>query len=141
MFGIVADLRGPIPALPGHRDAALAGLFTPAHVPAGRYVVHVSEEPIDLLIVRFRERPDAAAGWTIESLEAREAFDGAAPFDRWAVARLYGGQHARVARGVLLDGRRPAASVTLVSPHPDATLSHMLSGTMIVLLILDPPAS
>jgi hypothetical protein len=87
----------------------------------GRYEVCTSDEPIDR----------AAAGWKIEALEPLEAFGAAGPYDRFAVARLYGGRRVQVARGWRQDGDR-FESITLISPYPDAALNKLLPGTMII---------
>jgi hypothetical protein len=77
-----------------------------------------------------------ARGWrygTVEPLEALDAFGSAGSYDRFAVARLYGGTRANVAHGWREDDGR-FESVTLISPYPDASLSRLLPGTMVIRL-------
>jgi hypothetical protein len=103
-------------------DPVLTALFTPPNPHVGRYQVCTTDRRIEEV---------AEAGWTIESLDAQDAFGRAGPYDRGALARLYGGRRPRVARGWRQqDGR--FESVTLISPYPDASLSHLNSGTMMI---------
>ena len=103
----------------------LTGLFTPRHPEIGQYEVCTSPEPLAAL---------TRAGWTIrapEDIDPLDAFGTAGSYDRSALARLYGGTRARVARGWIQEGGR-FESVTLISPFPDATLTHLLPGTMVI---------
>lgn len=106
-------------------DPALTGLFTPRHPDIGQYEVCTSPEPLAALTY---------AGWTIdaaENVEPLDAFGTGGSYDRSALARLYGGTRARVARGWIQEGDR-FESVTLISPFPDATLTRLLPGTMVI---------
>ena len=109
-------------------DPALAALFAPPSPHLGRYEVCTSSEPIQAL-----------NGGPIEALEALDAFGSAGTYDRPALARLYGGTRVRVARGWTRQGDR-FESVTRFSPYPDATLTHLLPGTLEVrfIAILSP---
>jgi hypothetical protein len=53
------------------------------------------------------------------------------------VAQLYVGRRLSVARGSVLEDGRVIASVTLISPYPDATLTRLERGTMIVVFRTD----
>ena len=108
-------------------DPVLTALFTPPNPHVGRYQVCTTDRRIDEV---------AEAGWTIESLEPPDAFGRAGPYDRGALARLYGGLRPRVARGWHQQGDR-FESVTLISPYPDASLSHLNPGTMLIVFFLD----
>src|SRR5262245_26826638 len=103
-------------------DPALAALFTPAHPQAGRYEVCVTSDPIETV---------ADPMWKIEALEPLDAFGSAGRYDRFALSRLYGGRRARVARG-WREHDGVLESITLISPHPNASLTSLDSGTMIV---------
>jgi hypothetical protein len=109
-------------------DPALATLFTPRHAQLGRYEVCTTADAIETVIAGGGlARPDTS----IEALESLEAFGGAGSYDRSRLARLYGGNRVRVARGwTESDGR--FESVTLLSPYPDASLTHLNSGTMVI---------
>ncbi len=108
-------------------DPALTALFTPSQPILGRYEVCLTTDPL--------ERVAAGAGGPhygpTELLEPADAFGAAASYDRAAVARLYRGKRVRVVRGWMAYPDR-FQSVTLLSPHPDATLSRLLPGTMVI---------
>jgi hypothetical protein len=95
-------------------DPALTALFTPRHPRLGWYEVCTRSEPL--------------TGET-EALEPLEAFGAAGPYDRAALARLYGGTRVQVARSWTASVDR-FVSVTRLSPYPDASLTHVLPGTM-----------
>ena len=99
-------------------DPALVPLFTPPHPHLGRYEVCASSEAIQ-----------AVNGGRIEALEALDAFGAAGTYDRPALSRLYGGTRVQVARGWVRHGNR-FESITRLSPYPDASLTHLLTGTL-----------
>ena len=66
-----------------------------------------------------------------ENIDPLDAFGTAGAYDRSVLARLYGGARARVARGWMQEGDR-FESIILISPFPDATLTHLLPGTMVI---------
>jgi len=112
----------------GSCDPALVARFTPPQPRLGRYEVCTSDAPIE-----------AVNGGPIEALEALDAFGTAGTYDRPKLAQLYGGTRVRVARGwTRVDGR--FVSITRLSPYPDATLTHLLPGTLEVrfVAILSP---
>ena len=114
-------------------DAALTRLFTPPGVPAGTYVVHSSAETIETLTSRLRELDlsPAPGAWQATRPEAHGAFGQEGLYDRARLARLFNGKRVTVVRGSLTrEGRRLA--YTLVSPYPDATLSRIVEGTMVI---------
>jgi hypothetical protein len=115
-------------------DPALTALFTPTHPQVGRYEVCTTVDPIEAV---------AESHWQVETLEPLDAFGSAGPYDRFALSRLYSGRRVRVARGwrqSLGSARdeRDAVfeSITLISPHPNASLSALETGTMIIRLII-----
>jgi hypothetical protein len=106
-------------------DPALTRLFAPLHPRLGRYEVCTSQQPLAAL---------ADASWRVEGLSPLDAFGSAGAYDRAAVSRLYGGRQARVARGWRdVDGA--FQSITLVSPYPDAALTRLEPGTLIIRLL------
>jgi hypothetical protein len=109
-------------------DPALVPLFTPPHPHAGRYEVCTSDRPIQ-----------AVNGGPVEALEALDAFGTSGTYDRPALARLYGGTRVQVARGWNRAGDR-FESITRLSPYPDASLTHLLPGTLEIrfIAILSP---
>ena len=117
----------------GMPDTALTRLFTPLAVPPGTYVVYSSAETIETLTARLRALdPSPAPGaWEATRPEAHGAFGQEGLYDRGRLARLFNGKRVTVVRGSLTgEGRRLA--YTLVSPYPDATLSRIVEGTMVI---------
>jgi hypothetical protein len=110
ILAIAAGLKDP----PNGCDPALTALFTPRHPQIGWYEVCTSSEPL--------------TGET-EALEALDAFGAAGPYDRAALARVYGGTRVQVARLWTASADR-FVSVTRLSPYPDASFTHLLPGTM-----------
>ena len=112
-------------------DPALTALFTPSHPRVGHYQICTTSDRIeDVVADRTLEGVPPTYG-RVEALEPLEAFGTAGPYDRFAVARLYGGRRVQVARGWRqLDDR--FESITLFSPYPDASLTHLMPGTMII---------
>jgi len=103
-------------------NPALTRLFSPPQPSLGRYEVCTTPEPL----------PDDRG----EALEALDAFGTAGTYRRSALARLYGGRRVRVERiWRELPGR--FESTTRLSPHPDPTLTRLLSGTMEIRFMLD----
>lgn len=101
---------------------ALAALFTPPHPQLGRYEVCTTPEPIEAL---------APPGVAIGTLGPLDAFGAAGPYDRFTLARLYGGRRVRIARAWTTRGG-VFESQTFLTPYPDATLTHLIGGTMII---------
>jgi hypothetical protein len=100
----------------------LTALFTPTHPELGRYEVCTTAEPLASIM------PE---GWRVEALEPLDAFGAVGSYNRSELARLYGGRRARVARGWVrtADGFE---SLALISPYPDAALTHLMPGTMLI---------
>ena len=131
VFVLVLAASAAVPL--GHPDAALTRLFTPQAVPPGTYVVFRSTETIEALTSRLRALdPSPAPGaWQPTRPEAHGAFGQEGLYDRAGLARLFNGKRVTVVRGSLTrDGRRLA--YTLVSPYPEATLSRIEEGTMVI---------
>ena len=120
-------------------DPLLGALFTPSRPELGRYEVCTTSAGFE----------SAAAGtgapghevW-IEALEALDTFGAAGPYNRAVLARLYGGTRVRVVRRWQQRGNQ-FISETLLSPYPDATLTRLNSGTMVIRFTLErePPES
>ncbi|MES1254563.1 MAG: hypothetical protein ABUS56_03070 [Acidobacteriota bacterium] len=117
-------------------DPGLQALFTPSHPALGRYAVCTTDRPIDHVVAD--PAPDRPHFGPAEMLEALDAFGGAGPYDRGALARLYGGKRVRVVRGWVERGDS-FESVTLLSPYPDATLARLRPGTMVITWTLPRP--
>lgn len=122
------------PSVPlGTPDPALTRLFTPGSAPPGTYVIYRSGEEIGTLAARLRALDTAPArgAWEPARPEAPAAFGQEGPYDRDRLARLFNGKRVTLVRGSLVhQGHRVA--YTLVSPYPDATLSRITEGTMVI---------
>jgi hypothetical protein len=68
-----------------------------------------------------------------------DAFGETGGYDRAKLARLYGSERARVARGPRAIGGRPAENWTLISPYPSPDISRLQSGTMLIVLNVEFP--
>lgn len=110
-------------------DPVLTGLFTPPRPEIGRYEVCTADRPLGD-VVSEQSREGYRFGAT-EALEPLDALGNSGIYDRFAVVRLYSGGRARVVHGWRRDGDA-FESVTLVSPYPDASLTHLMSGTMAI---------
>jgi hypothetical protein len=108
-------------------DPSLAALFTPPHPELGRYEVCTTTQPIEEVAADGTQARRVEIGL----LDALDAFGSAGPYNRAALARLYGGTRVRVARRwQQRDGQ--FVSETLLSPYPDATLTRLNPGTMTI---------
>jgi hypothetical protein len=135
-----ADAAVSIPAEIGPADDRLRLAFTPATFAAGSFAVHRSAEEIGRLAARLRALDSAPApgAWQVERAGVFDAFGGEGSYDKARLARLFGGSSPSVARGTLVTatGRR---AFTLISPCPDASLSSLRPGTMVVVTRLPVP--
>ena len=139
--GTVAADAGQNPEPPGTPVPALARLFTPLQAPVGAYTVTVLAEGIDAAMARVKQAvaPGASAGnppgsWQVQQLDPLEAFGTVGTYDRSKVARLYTGRRVSVVRGPVERSGKVVAAVTLISPYPDATLSRLEAGTLVIVL-------
>jgi hypothetical protein len=118
-FGALVLLAAP-PLTCG--DRRLIALFTPHQPIEGRYEVCTSPAPIE----------DAASGaGPVEALEPFDAFGSAGAYNRPALAKLYGGRRARVARGWRERGGA-IESETWISPYPSADFRRLEPGTLLL---------
>jgi hypothetical protein len=133
----VAVLGQPMRSAPpvplGVADPVLTRLLTPRSVLAGTYEVYGSERSIQTIAADLRaEDHDPAPGaWNAEHQDTLDAFDGASRAERFRLAELYVGIRPLVARGSLVrDGRHEG--YTLISPYPDASMTRLRPGTMVI---------
>jgi hypothetical protein len=116
-------------------DAALTRMFTPRSVPKDTYRVYVTDASIETVVAAFRavaSSADVAGAWTVQAMDPLDGFGKAGPYDRAKLARVYLGVRARVAHGPMVGRGRTVASMTLVSPYPDVSLSRLERGTLII---------
>ena len=105
------------------------------------YDIAVTAEPLDEVIALIAADPSHAhtpGAWQPRSESPHDAFGTAGTYNRWQLARLYGGRSARVARGARLDRGRTIESWTLISPYPSADLRALHPGTMRLILTVAP---
>jgi hypothetical protein len=110
-------------------DTRLTALFTPRHPRLGRFEVCTDPRPLGEVV---------PAGWTVEMLDALDVFGAARSYDRAGIARLYGGVRARVARGWTRMADR-FESQTFISPYPNAAMTSLEPGTMVIRWTCDNP--
>ena len=108
-------------------DPALAARFTPRRALLGRYEVCTDPRPLEDV---------APAGWEVLALDPVDAFGAAGLYDRTALTHLYAGAHAAVARGWTKTADR-FESLTFISPHPNAALTALEPGTLVIRWICD----
>jgi hypothetical protein len=107
-------------------DSRLTALFAPRAPLLGRYEVCTTAQPLANVL---------PSGWTVEHQPPLDAFGGAGRYDRSAVLRLYGGQRPSVSRGWIREGER-YESLTFISPHPNASLTRLEAGTLVIRFII-----
>lgn len=140
------------PVLPGRRDPGLANILLPRHAPAGSYQLSVLDVSIEaarsqlMAALAPEGRVDDPPGaWKVRPTEPLEAFGDAGLYNRSRLARLYAGKRALVLHAPITRGGRVAASLTLISPHPDAALERLSPGTVAILFVVDaarrPPSA
>ena len=131
---LLSTVPGIPTEIPTKADEGLRAAFTPFRAPPGTYRVLVTEKGIEEVALRMKAaNPSGPEGaWAIQRVEALTVIDSAARVDRARVARLFGGRPLRVARGPITEKGRVIESITLMSPYPDASLSRLIPGTMIV---------
>lgn len=135
----LAAAQGVTPGEPWREAPGYLPLLAPAGHRGAAYQVYSSS--LDLAAILRRLDSDttlarAPGAWQAQPTLPADAFGQAGRYDRAAMARLYGAQRPRVARGARLDGGRVIESWTLISPYPDTSLSRLEEGTLLVVLRL-----
>jgi hypothetical protein len=116
-------------------DATLTRMFTPRTVPSGTYRVYVTDARIENVVAQFRavaSSSNVEGAWVVHVMDPLDAYGDSGLYDRARVARLYVGVRAQVARGPVIEHGRTVASITLVSPYPNASLTALERGTLII---------
>jgi len=105
--------------------------FAPADPDAaGLYVVCRSARPLDEL---RRELSPGPLPWPVESRGAADAFAGAPPEVRRALALLYGGRLLSVSRGWRRRPPEGVDAISLIAPAPGDTLETLVGGTLVII--------
>ena len=131
---VSAQVDAPWRAAPGY-----LALFAPADGRAAAYRAYVSPLDLDRVLRGLeadRSLIQAPGAWLARPRSPADAFGLAGRYDRSTLARLYGAQQPRVARGSRAEGGRVVESWTLVSPYPDTALRRLETGTLLVVLRL-----
>jgi hypothetical protein len=135
---ILAMAMVPAPCVPldvGQERPDLARIFTPLAARPGTYVVMTTDRAIAEVTAALKacDPAPAAGAWVSTRPEAREAFGQAGIYDRAQLAQLFGGSRLTVVRGSLprSDGRD---AYTLISPYPDARLTAINPGTLVIVV-------
>jgi len=110
-------------------DPVLARLFTPLHPQSGGYEVCTDAAPLNEASAAARR--DGFHLGPVEELEPLDAFGTSGTYDRAALVRLYGGQRVKVSRG-WRQADDEFESVSLISPYPDASLTRLQPGTLVI---------
>lgn len=114
-------------------------LFAPADRRVAAYRAYVSPLDVDEALRRLEADSSLLRGpdaWEARLLPPADAFGQAGRYDRWALARLYGAQQPRVARGSRSGQGQVIESWTLISPYPDTGLRRLEPGTLLIVLRL-----
>jgi hypothetical protein len=114
-------------------EPALTKLFAPERPVLGRYEVCATPAALPDEMAESARR--GVHFGMVESADPLDAFGRAGTYDRSALARLYGGTRARVVHGFRAEGSR-FESTTLISPHPDAALTRLMPGTLVIRFLL-----
>jgi|WetSurMetagenome_2_1015567.scaffolds.fasta_scaffold42439_2 hypothetical protein len=133
---VVVAAAGGVPLqVPGTPSPALAAWFTPG-LDSDRYEVRVLGAGIERArqLVVEAVSGGAATASPVRQLDPLEAFGAAGSYPRTTVARLYTARRCEVVRIPVTREGRTVAALTLVSPYPDATLTRLVEGTMVIVM-------
>ncbi len=117
----------------------LAEQFLPPGPLRERYELSVSEAAIDACIA-VEANGIESTSFRRERVAPTDGFGTIGGYDRAALAKLFGARRVTVARGPRLVDGRVVASVTLLSPYPDPTLTRLRPGTLRIVTRLVPAA-
>jgi hypothetical protein len=127
-------------AAPAWQDAPeFLALFAPVGPRAAAYRIRVADGDVEAVLHELDGDPAllrAPGAWQVRGLAAADAFGNAGTYDRGKLARLYGAERARVARGARLESGRVVESWSLISPYPDPGLETLRRGTLLIVLRL-----
>jgi hypothetical protein len=141
-LALCSAAEAPPLQLPGRGAPDLGRLFLPRHAPAGSYQMTVLDMPIEAAtdqvmaaLAPGTKRDPQSAAWNVTRVDPLEAYGDAGLYNRPRLARLYTGRPALLVRAPITRDGRVVASVTLISPHPDAALTRLSPGTLAILFL------
>jgi hypothetical protein len=126
-------------AEPWQESPAFVTLFAPAGDRSAAYRAYISPLDLDATLSRLAGTATlmrTPGAWEPHAAAPADAFGQAGRYDREKLARLYGAQQPRVARGSRTEGGRITETWTLISPYPDAGLRRLERGTLLLVLRL-----
>jgi hypothetical protein len=125
--------------LEGWREAPeYLRLFVPeAH--QSQYRAFVSPGPLAAAVARIRASAASlpAGAWELENLGPLDAFGLSGRYTPYLLSRLYTAGPAHVARGPH-ESAQGYETWTLVSPYPDAALTRLSGGTLLLVMRVPP---
>ena len=123
------------------RDAPeYVALFAPANQHR-TYTSAVTTASLETVLADAAADPaavQAPGAWQPRGESPTDALGTAGTYNRSILARLYGSQQVRVARGARTDRGRVTEAWTLISPYPSADLRTLRPGTMRLILRVGP---
>jgi hypothetical protein len=136
MLAAAAAPPAQMPA-PWREAPEFVALFAPADARAGAYRAYVAAVDLDTALLTFAADPTLSrtpGTWAPQPMLPLDVFGQAGRYDRWRLARLYGGRRPRVARGARLVDGRLIETWTLIAPYPEAGLQRLETGTLLLIL-------
>src|SRR5512135_3437868 len=108
-------------------DPRLTALFTPLRPVLGSYQVCTTAHALPEAVSAV----DGLHAAPAETIDAVDAFGAPGPYDRGALNRLYDGRRVRAVRAWReTDGHFD--SLTFISPYPNADLTELNGGTLVI---------
>jgi hypothetical protein len=139
-LALLGTVLASLQAAPAWREAPeYLPLFAPVAPRSAAFTMRVADADLDAVLSLLQEDPGLLRGpgaWQVRLVAPADAFGKGGTYDRWKLARLYGGERPRVARGARSDGGRVIEAWTLISPYPDPTLQRLERGTLLIVLRL-----
>jgi hypothetical protein len=130
--------------LPGRPEPSLLQLSAPPGPTRALFEMRSFEETVERVTRQIAEaiRPCTVGTWSSETLSAADAVGPFGQVDPWKLTELFGARRVTVRRAPLSEGNRVTRSLTLISPYPDANLTHILPGTLLIAVALpsSPPS-
>jgi hypothetical protein len=127
---------------PGRPEPVLLRLCAPHGPTRDAFEMRSFEDGVERVMRQVTEavRPCTVGAWSSETLSPVDAVGPFGQADPWKLAELFGARQVTVRRAPLREGDRVTRSLTLISPYPDAGLTHILPGTLLITVSLPSPS-